>query len=219
MTNKTNKKLKIILPIVILILLIGILILILIPKSISQNNYFTATNSKYTKQVQNTTIVDGQAIVYEKIETLIIDGSNIYHKIEEKKTSSSLDKEYDEIVVEYYYSKSKMYYKENDTWQTIDFKVKNNLKRYILKTEYFITFEFDKKFEEIGTFSASVKDEHINDVFNSETKFNTASLTLTVNKNFKIQSLNIIAKTEFNKDVSVRNIYTYLKETVNLPNI
>ena len=52
--TKASKKLKIILPIVILALISIILIIVLIPKGVTAEKYFNSLNAKYTKQVQNT---------------------------------------------------------------------------------------------------------------------------------------------------------------------
>ena len=219
--KKTNKKLKIILPVAISFLaLLVVLLVILIPKPISQNNYFNSlSKSNFTKQVQNTTIKENETLVYEKIETIVFDGEKVYHKIEEKTISSSPSKLYDEITTEYFYTKSKMYYFEENTWKMQDFNIQNSLKTYNLKTEYFVSFTFDKEIETQGTLSGIVKNENINDVFNSETNFKDALITIIVNKNFKINSCEITAKTAANRDVLITNEFTYNQEKVILPNI
>ena len=217
MTNKKKRHLKIILPIVALLLIVLIIIL-LIPKGIHEKNYFNALrNSNYTKQEQLTTITEGELVVYEKLETIVFDGENIYHKITEKKISSGTEM-YEEIAVELYYNKTSMYYYENEQWKTVEFNVKNSLKTYNLKKEYFTTISFDKKVEEQGILEGYVKDECVNDAFNSETQFHSAHLKLIVNKNFKVQECNIQAKTSSNRDVKVNNVFTYNNEVVILPN-
>jgi len=221
MKEKTKQKLKIILPIIIsFVALIVVLLVILIPKEINQNNYFNSfTKSNFTKQVQNTTIKEAETIVYEKIETIVFEGEKVYHKIEEKTLSLLPSKQYDEVTTEYFYTSNKMYYFEENIWKTQDFNIKSSLKTYNLKTEFFITLEFDKKIEEKGFLTGHIKDENINEVFNSETNFKDANIIITVNKNFKIQSCNINAKTATNRDVLINNIYTYNKENITLPSV
>lgn len=220
MKGKTKKNLKIILPILITFLaLIVVLLVILIPKEISQNNYFKSlTNSNFTKQVQNTTIKEDGLIVYEKIETIIFDAKKVYHKIEEKTLSLEPSKLYDEVTTEYYYSNDKMYYFEENAWKTQDFNIQNSLKTYSLKTEYFETLEFDKEVQIEGTLTGSVKNENVNDLFKSETNFKDANITIIVNKNFKVQSCDIYAKTANDRDVTIINTFTYNIESVILPN-
>jgi len=220
MTKKN--KLKIILPIVVsaLVVLLTVLLIVLLPNEISQNTYFNSlSNSNFTKQVQYTTITENQIIVYEKLETIIFDNKKVYHKIEEKRLSSNPNTLYEEVLTEYYYSKDKIYYFEDNIWKTNDFNLKDNLKTYSLKTDYFTTLEFDKDFKEIGILSGNIKDENVNNVLNSETNFNNASLIIKLNKKFKITDCSITAKTATNRDVLITNTFTYNQEAVILPNI
>ena len=83
--------------------------------------------------------------LYEKVETIVIDGEKVYHRIYEKKLSAEIGKDYDETTSEIYYSKDKMYYFANNVWNEENFSIKSNLTRYSLKTEYFKTLQFNKK--------------------------------------------------------------------------
>lgn len=216
MTNKTKGNLKIILPIILIILLIITAILV-IPKGISEKNYFNSlASSNYTKQEQITTIIENDHVIYEKVELVVIDGKNVYHKITEKQISDESEL-YDEKEIEFYYSNDYMYYFKDDEWKTMEFNVKNALKTYSFKKDYFINIAFDKKIEDQGILEGLVKDENVDDAFNSETEFHSASLKLIVNKNFKIQKCDIKAKTAKNRDVTVKNIFTYNDEEVVLP--
>lgn len=214
-----SKKLKIIIPIsILLIVFVVVLALILIPKEISQQNYFHSLTSNYTKQIQNTTITEGDVLVYEKIETMVFDEDKIYHKVQEKSISASPNVLYDEIVAEYYYTSNKMYYKQNDVWLYQDFDIKSKLKTYNLKDEYFKTFEFDKEFDTLGEFKGNIKDQNVNDVFNSETNFTNVCISIVVNKNMQVQTCNITAKTQASRDVVINNTFSYNSQSVILPN-
>lgn len=214
---KDNKKLKIILPILALILLLTVVIILIVPKGISSSNYFKSlANSNYTRQEQITTITENEIIVFEKKEIIVFDGEYIYHKITEKQISSGVEL-YEEITTEFYYDSEYMYYFENNEWKSTEYNVKEGLKTYSLKKKYFITLTFDKKVEEQGVLEGLINDENIDDAFNSETQFHSASLKLIVDKNFKVQECNINAKTSKNRDVSVNNIFTYNEEKVVLP--
>lgn len=216
--TKNKKITSIVLAGILAIILTIILVIILIPKEINQNNYFNSlVNSKYTKLVQTTSITEENIEAYKKVETLVIQGEKIYHKIYEKKISEEINKEFDEISIEYYYTKNEIYFLDNNVWKTEEFKSKNYLKKYSLKSDYFVSFEFDKEVQINGILTGIIKDECIDEVFSSETDFKDASIQITVDKNFKVQSFDICAKTLLNRDVSVNNKFTYAIENVLLP--
>lgn len=216
--TKNKKITSIVLAGILAIILTIILVIILIPKEINQNNYFNSlVNSKYTKLVQTTSITEENIEAYKKVETLVIQGDKIYHKIYEKKISEDINKEFDEITVEYYYTKNEIYFLDNNVWKTEEFKSKNYLKKYSLKSDYFVSFEYDKEIGSQGVLTGIIKDENINDVFNSETHFNSANISIVVDKNFNIQTCNITAKTLQDRDVAISNVFTYNKEIVEVP--
>ena len=218
MKEKNKKRLYKILPVSLIIVIIVAIIIIVIPKSISQKNYYNSlARANYTKLVQNTLITENQITAYEKVETIIVQNHKIYHKIYEKRLSSSQDADYDEIVVEYYYANDKMYYFEDNEWKITPFNFKDNLKTYELKDEYFVSYNFDKEVELVGKFTAAIKDENINDVFQSETNFKNAEINIVVDKDFKIQSCTVTANTQNDRDVLVENSFTYNQEVVELP--
>lgn len=218
MNSKTKRRLKIYLPIIIAIILIGIIIaIILLNNRITAKDYFDALdNSNYTKQVQNTTIMENEKLIYEKIETIIFDGENVCHKIEEKQLSSDLNKDYDEITTEFYYSRDKMYYFENNVWISESFEVSKKLKTYNLKTDYFASYSFNKKIETKGILQGKVKDDYVTKVVD-DANLSNMSLTIIVNENMDIQEFNITAKTTANRDVEIKNTYTYVDEVVTMP--
>lgn len=216
--KNNNKYLKIILPILALILFLTFVIILILPKGISSSNYFKAlANSNYTRQEQITTIIEKETVVFEKKEVIVIDGKNIYHKITEKQIALGTEL-YEETTTEFYYDSEYMYYFENNEWKVMEYDIKKGIKSYSLKKQYFITLTFDKKVEKQGVLEGFVKDENIDDAFNSETEFHTAALKLIVDKNFKVQQCNIKAKTASNRNVTVNNIFTYNEEVVVLPN-
>ncbi|MBQ8615329.1 MAG: hypothetical protein IJ415_02060 [Clostridia bacterium] len=218
MSSTTKRRLKIYLPIAIAVILVGIIIaIILLNNRITAKDYFDAlNNSNYTKQVQNTTITENETLIYEKIETIIFDGDNVYHKIEEKQLSSDLDKDYDETTTEFYYSKDKMYYFENNVWNTEAFTVSKKLKTYELKTDYFKTIKFNKKIESEGHLQGEIRNDCVEKIV-SNAELHSMTLLIVVNKDFDVQKFNINAKTSSSRDVEITNIYTYVNETVVLP--
>lgn len=218
MSSTAKRRLKIYLPIAIAVILVGVIIaIILLNNKITAKDYFNAlNNSNYTKQVQNTTITENETLIYEKIETIIFDGDNVYHKIEEKQLSSDVNKDYDQITTEFYYSKDKMYYFENNVWYAEAFTISKKLKTYDLKTEYFKTIKFNKNFENEGHLQGEIKNDYVKQIVNNA-ELNSMNLTIVVNKNFDVQKFNINAKTSSNRDVEISNVYTYVEETVVLP--
>ena len=221
MTEKTKKSIKIILPIIVgVVLILSLLLILLIPKQITAKTYFSSlTNSNFTKQTQQTTLLENDNLVYEKLETIIFNKNNVYHKIEEKVLSSSQLNTYDIIINEYYYTKDKIYYKENNVWKIEDFVVKENLKTYFLKTNYFENLQFDKKFKEIGILTGKMLDENVNTVFNAEVNYTNVLFTIKINKKLKINECEITALTSSNRNVNITNTYFYDNEQVNLPQI
>lgn len=217
MTN--NKKIKIILPSIILLAILAVvLVVVLIPKSLTPQDYFNSLqNSNYTKQVQLTTITEDNVLVYQKRETVVYGNNCIYHNIEEKSISASAGELYDEVESEYYYTNSKIYYKENDVWKSQDFNYNNNLKKYNLKTEFFVTFEFDKKIETQGTFNGQIKDQNANDALASENNYTSVGISIVINASRQVQNCSIGAKTQANRDVLIFNTFTYNQEFVTLP--
>lgn len=219
MKATTKRRLKIYLPIILAAVLIvaAIIAIILLSNRITAKDYFDALrHSNYTKQVQHTTIMDGELLVYEKVETIIFEGENAYHKIEEKQISSDLNKDYDESTSEFYYSKDKMYYFDEGVWKQETFTISNKLKSYYLQTDYFSSLEFNKKVETEGFLKGNLKNASIKKVVNSEDITNV-SLEIVVNKNFDVQQFVITGKTLSMRDVLIQNVYTYNTETVTLP--
>lgn len=219
MKRRKSNKLKIILPVIIAIILAisVVLLVILIPKKITANNYFNALyNSNHTKQVQSTTITESDVVVYEKIETVVIDGDKTYHKIEEKRLSST-NNLYDILTTEFYYDNNAMYYFEDNIWKTTEFNLEDNLKHYNLKTEYFEIYTFDEEIISVGTFNGNVLNDKVNLLFGVNVNYTNVNIIITVNENFKVKSCNIIANTQSNKNVLITNEYSYNQETVNLP--
>ena len=215
---KTKKTLIFIIPLVLIIVASVFFLVIFLPKQMTSETYYNAyNNSKLTKQEQITTILDGDNLVYEKTETLIFDNDKIYHKIIEKTLSVDINKYFDETVVEYYYTKDKMYYLENDTWKTKDFKFEDNLKNYEFKDSYFESFVFEKDIISKADFKGKIKNENLNNVLGFENDFKDAELVITINFEAKIQALNITAKTGQNRDVVIKNSFSYEKQNVVLP--
>lgn len=221
MTEKTKKSIKIILPIIVgVVLILSFLLILLIPKQITAKTYFSSlTNSNFTKQTQQTTLLENDNLVYEKLETMIFNKNNVYHKIEEKVLSSSPLNTYDITINEYYYTKDKIYYKENNVWKTEDFVVKENIKTYSLKTNYFENLQFDKKFEEIGILTGKILDENVNTVFNTEVNYTNVLFTIKINNKLKINECQITALTSLNRNVNIINTYSYNTEQVILPEV
>ena len=147
MSSRTKRILKIYLPVVLVVIaIVGLIMFILLRNTVKAKDYFNAVSgSNHTKQVQTTTIKDGDCLVYEKIETIIFDGNKVYHKIEEKQLSANADEDFDQTISEYYYSNNKMYYFEDNIWKEESFVVFTNLRNYHLNTDYFSTLTFNKK--------------------------------------------------------------------------
>lgn len=221
MTGKTKKSIKIILPIIVgVVLILSFLLILLIPKQITAKTYFSSlTNSNFTKQTQQTTLLENDNLVYEKLETIIFNKNNVYHKIEEKILSSSPNSSYEIVTTEYYYSKNKIYYKENDVWETKDFVVNENIKTYSLKTNYFENIQFDKKYEEIGILTGKILNENVNTVFNAEVNYTNVLFTIKINKKLKINECEITALTSSYRNVNITNTYYYNTEQVILPEV
>lgn len=218
MKATTKRRLKIYLPILLAIVLVGVIIaIILLNNKVTAKDYFNALrNSNYTKQVQHTTIIDNDLLIYEKVETIIFDSGKVYHKIEEKQLSEDVGTDYDLTITEFYYSQDKMYYFENNVWKEEDFKISNKLKTYYLQTDYFSALSFDKKIESEGRLQGKIKNDSVQKIV-SGSDLTNMNLTIVVNKKFDIQKFDITAKTTTNRDVKIENIYSYSKELVNLP--
>ena len=218
MSSQTKRRLKIYLPIAIsLLIIVAVIVIILLSNKITAKDYFNAVNTpNYSKQLQTTTITENDVLIYEKIETIIFDGDNVYHQIKEKTVSADINKDFDETTTEFYYSKDKMYYFENNVWNVEDFTLSEKLKTYDLKTEYFETLEFNKKIETEGCLKGKLKDGSVAKVF-SGLDYTNANLVIIVNKDLKVQKFNINAKTSSNRDVKIENVYTYSNENVVLP--
>lgn len=214
MKNKTKKRLVTIIP--ILMVLIISLALVFGTNKITEQTYFNSIKRfEYSKHIQTTTITERETLVYQKIEIMVRDGKNAYHKIEEKTLSTS-EEHFETTITEFYYSSSKMYYKQNDKWQTIDFKLKNQLITYNFKKEYFETINFDEKIEQEGSLQGKLKDENVKDVFGEESQKQNVCITIKINKNLKVQTF-IIASQLNARNVYIENIYSYDKQTVVLP--
>ncbi len=218
MSSRTKRILRIYLPIAIVVILIaGLIAFLLLRNTVKAKDYFNAlSGSNHTKQVQTTTIKDGETLIYEKIETIVFDGSNVYHKIDEKQLSADFDKDYDQTITEFYYSKNKIYYFEDNIWKEEDFSVSSRLKTYRLNTDYFSTLKFNKKIEKEGVLQGNIKDDCVEKVV-SGIDLKDMSLTIIINKQLKVQKFDILAKTQTNRDVEIKNVYTYFNETVNMP--
>lgn len=213
-----NKPLIISISIIAFVLLVGIVLaIVLIPTKITANHYFKSlTTSNHTKQIQTTLIIENNTVLYEKTETMVLNGGKIYHKIETK-TISQLNSDYDQSTEEFYYANNKIYYFENNQWKTSDFNLNNQLNSYNLKSEYFNTLIFDKKIKETGNLTGEVKPEHIKEVFGTSSNLKSASLKISVNNHIKAISCKISGLNQTNKYVEIVNSYSYNKETVTLP--
>lgn len=218
MSSKTKRRLKVYLPILAsIIIVVAIVAIILLKDKITAKDYFDAVNTQnYSKQIQTTTITENETLIYEKIEIMVFDGDNVYHQIKEKQLSQDIGKDYDETTTEYYYSKDKIYYFELGEWKQEDFNLKQSLKDYDLKTEYFKTINFSKKIETEGVLEGEIKQDSISKIV-SGLNLSKMNLKIIVNKDIKIQKFNINAKTQSNRDVKIENVYTYNNETVVLP--
>lgn len=219
MSSNIKRKLKVILPIIFSIIVVAsIVIVILLINKVTAKDYFNAlNNSNYTKQVQTTTMTENNQIVYEKVETILIEGEKIYHKIEEKQLDSGLVQQYEITITEFYYSSNKIYYFENNEWKMQDFEVSKHLKYYNLRTEYFENIRFDKKVKVEGNLSGDIKDSYAGSVLTDQANLKNVSVLMTVDKDFNIQKFNIQAKTVNDRDVTIKNVFTYNYESVNLP--
>lgn len=222
MNGGVKKKLKIILPIVAVVV-VGVIIALMcifLTSKITAEDYFNSLNkSSYTRWAQTTTIKESDVVVYQKSETLIYEGDNIYHKIEEKQLSEDLSTDYVVVTNEYYYTQDKMYYLENNEWKIKDFDVSSRFNYYNLKVKYFNTIKFDEKIKSQGTLEGKIKGDYTGDVVNTQSNLSEMYLTIIVNKDFKAQSFKITAKTASNRDLTIENIYTYEDELVFLPSL
>lgn len=214
-----RKRIIVISSLSIALILAIVFAIIFIPKSITENSYFNSlSRSNFTKQLQTSKIVDNDEVIYEKNEIIVFEKEKAYHKIEEKVVSNDINKDYETRVSEYYYTKNKIYYYEDNVWKTADFNVLENLKTYSLKKEYFSSLTFDKKIESTGTLQGNIKDENVKEVFNSEIDYHSASIEILIDKNGKVQNVNISALTQNERNVTIENQYFYNNETVSLPN-
>lgn len=219
MNSKTKRRLKIYLPILASIVVVAAIVvaIILLNNRITAKDYFDAINKQnYSKQIQTTQITENNTLIYEKIETIVFDGNNVYHEIKEKQISKDLDKDYDEVITEYYYSKDKLYHFEDGTWKEENFDLSTKLKTYDLKTNYFKTISFNKKFESEGRLEGEIKKDSISKIVN-DLNLQEMSVVIVVNKNFNALKFDINAKTSTMRDVTIRNVYSYNNETVVLP--
>lgn len=215
----TKRKLLIILPIASILLVAIVSAIIFFSLRVTENDYFKSIQSlDFVTKVHTTTIKEGEFVVYEKKETLTFDGSKAHHEIYEKKISNSLNQMYDETFVEYFYQDNKMYYLENDIWKEKDFNLKNNIKTYQFKNMHFSSFDFDKKFETVGTFNGNIKNEYSKTIFGNQTNYKDAKLTIIVDKDFSLQSFVVVAKTDNNRDVLISGEYDYTPKNITIPN-
>lgn len=214
----TKRRLKVYLPIMTAVLLIGVVIMVvLLANRVTAKDYFNAlSKSQYSKQVQHTKIVENEMLIYEKLETIIFDGDNVYHSIYEKKLSADIEKDFEEINSEFYYSKTNMYYFEEGVWKSENFNISEKVKRYYLQTDYFSSFDFQKKIENEGKLFGSIKNDKVANVVGG-INLKDMSLTLVVNKKFEIKTFEIQAKTLDERNISIINTYTYNNEEVNMP--
>lgn len=214
MKSKIKKRLVTIVP--ILLIFVVVMFFALGLHSVSAQTYFNSlNNSGFTKHIQSTQITESDILVYQKTETIIYSGKNAYHMVEEK-TFSEGENQYNTEVFEYYYSQAKMYYRQNGTWQAVDFKLKNQLISYNFSQEYFASITFDKEIEVEGTLQGTLHDQNIKDVFGEESQMQNVDITIKINKNLKVQSFEITAILN-NRNVQIQNNYTYNKQIVNLP--
>jgi len=213
-----KRRFKVYFPIAIAVILIGIIIALFVFRNkITAKDYFDSLNkSNYTKQIQTTTIFDEDNMLYQKIETIIFDGEKVYHQISEKQISSDVNVEYEQTITDIYYSKNKMYYFEDNIWKTEDFIISQRLKTYQLKTNYFSSLKFNNKFKTEGVLHGAVKNDFVNQIV-AGSNLKNMSLSIVVNKDFKVQKFNINALTNNNRNVEIKNVYSYNKEIVNLP--
>jgi len=213
-----KRRFKVYFPIAIAVILIGIIIALFVFRNKSTaKDYFDSLNkSNYTKQIQTTTIFDEDNMLYQKIETIIFDGEKVYHQISEKQISSDVNVEYEQTITDIYYSKNKMYYFEDNIWKTEDFIISQRLKTYQLKTNYFSSLKFNNKFKTEGVLHGAVKNDFVNQIV-AGSNLKNMSLSIVVNKDFKVQKFNINALTNNNRNVEIKNVYSYNKEIVNLP--
>lgn len=218
MKTSSKRRLKTYLPILVAIMLVGVIIAVfLLKNNITEKDYFNALRTQnYTKQVQHTTITEGETLIYEKTETIIFDGDKAYHKIIERQKSAQVGVDFDETITEVYYNKDIMYYFDHNVWKSESFQMSEQLKSYYLKSDYFKSLSFDEEIQTQGKLQGIIKDEHINKIV-SETSLKDMSVEIVVNKKFELQSFNISAKTSTNRSVQIENNYTYQKEIVNLP--
>ena len=87
MKSKTKKRIVTFVP--ILLVLIITMIFVFGTNKITEQTYFNSLkNSGFTKHIQTTEITENNIIVYQKTETMVKDGKNTYHKIEEKTLST-----------------------------------------------------------------------------------------------------------------------------------
>ena len=68
-----------------------------------------------------------------------------------------------------------------------------------------------------GDFKGKIKNENVNDVLGFENDFKNAEVVITVDFEAKIQALNISAKTGQNREVFIKNSFSYDKQRVVLP--
>jgi len=218
MKQSIKRRLKVYLPIIIAVVLISAIVLVfLLLNRVTAKDYFNAlSKSNYTKQTQSTTIKDGGTLIYEKTELIIFDKDNVYHKIHERQLSDDLNVDYEETTTEFYYSQDTMYYFEEGVWKSKAFKISKNLLRYVLKTDYFATLNFQKKFENEGVLNGTIKSKNTKNVVDIDS-LNNMSVSMTVSNQFQVKSFEINAKTATNRDVKILNEYSYNQEVVNMP--
>lgn len=218
MKHTIKRKLKVYLPMALTFVLVGVILLVfLLMNKVTAKDYFNALQeSNYTKQVQQINIVEGGVLVYEKVETIVLDNNNVYHKIYERKLSSDPNVDYDETTTEFYYSQTTMFYFENNVWKSKEFNISEKTHRYVLRSDYFSNFEFQKEIESEGVLKGQIKNDktkHIVDIKNLK----DMTVSLIVNKDFQIKNFEIKATTDSNRNLIILNTYSYLNETVNMP--
>lgn len=221
--SKPNK-LKIILPIIIVTLAIvlaaGILLGVLLPPRIAAKKYFAAiASSPYTKQVQTTVVMEGERLVYEKQESLTIDGEVMYHKIVEKQLSSDYDTDYTVTTTEYYYTSSRVYYYENGVLKVKEFKVSNKFNSYNLEYGFFKSIKLDKSIKTTGTLQGNLKQNSVAKVDDSLSSLSNINISIVVDKSYNIQNFKITGVTSESREVTIENVYTYNNEQIYLPSV
>lgn len=207
------------------ICLIGFLSVLLAScgNNLNPQKYVNAITTAYdavTTISQTTTIYDDETLISEETISIEKDTNNDITKVvivSKRLAPINSDELYETSEVTLYYTLTAKYSNETGEWVKEDGTFASENQGFDWNLDYLDVESYDKQIKDGSVFVANVKSDKQQDFLNTDVVVSGLKVSITLDKDKKLQTTKVDYTTTNNNQVSITNAYGYEAKTLSLP--